>query len=71
MEKAPPRERAALARTSISTRMDGPKKSAKFGFLRSGEYIVASVLLNLHTKFAKLQVGKHVVTAKQRNNSGY
>ena len=71
MDKAPPREKAALARTAITSKMDGPKRSAKFGFLRSGEYIGASVLLNLHTKFSKLQVGKHVVTAKQRGNSGY
>ena len=49
--------------------MDGPKKSAKFGLLRNGEYIGVSVVLNLNTKFAKLAVGKHVVTAKQRNNS--
>ena len=26
-----------------------------------------SILLNTHTKFGKLAVGKHVVTAKQRN----
>ena len=71
MEKAPPRERAALARTSITTRMYGLKRSAKFGFLLSGKHIGASVLLNLHTKFAKLQVGKHVVTAKEHNNPGY
>ena len=50
--------------------MDGLKKSAKFGFMRSGEYIGASVLLNSHTKFSKLQVGKHVITAKQRSNPG-
>ena len=28
-----------------------------------------SALLNFHTKFAKLSVGKHVVTAKQRQGS--
>ena len=32
-----------------------------------GEYIGVSVIHNTHTKFAKLAVGKHVVTAKQRN----
>ena len=66
MTEAPPRERAALARTAISTKMDGPKKSAKFGLLRKGNYIGVSVVLNTHTKFGKLAVGKNVVTAKQR-----
>ena len=70
MDEAPPRERAALARSAISMQMSGPKKSAKFGLLRRGEYIGVSVLLNTHSKFAKLAVGKYVVTAKQRNNSG-
>ena len=28
-----------------------------------------SVVWNTHTKFAKLQVGKHVVSARQQNNS--
>ena len=64
MAEAPPRERAALARTAISMKMDGLKKSVKFGFLRRGDYINASVILNMMTKFSKLQVGKHVVTAK-------
>ena len=64
MSEAPPRERAALARTSITITMDGPKKTAKFGLLRKGEYIGVSVLLNLLTKFGKLSVGKHVVSAK-------
>ena len=50
--------------------MNGPKKSAKFGLMRKGEYIGVSVLLNTLTKFAKLQVGKHVVNAKQRSNRG-
>ena len=35
--------------------------------MRSGKYIGVSILLNTHTKFAKLAVGKHIVTAKQRN----
>ena len=69
MNEAPPRERAALARSAISMQMSGAKKSAKFGLLRRGEYIGVSVLLNTHSKFAKLAVGKHVVTAKQRNSS--
>ena len=68
--EAPPRERADLARSAIVTIMDGPKKIAKFGLLRKGDYIGASVILNQHTKFAKLTVGKHVVTAKQRGKSG-
>ena len=69
MEDAPPRERAPLARTAISANMNGPKKSAKFGLLRKGEYIGVSVVLNTHTKFAKLAVGKHVVSVKQRHSS--
>ena len=71
IDEAPPRQRAALARSAISMKMSGPKKSAKFGLLRRGEYIGVSVLLNTHSKFAKLAVGKNVVTAKQRNDSGY
>ena len=54
MAEALPRERSALARTAMIMKMVGPKKTAKFGLLRSGEYIGASVLLNLHTKFSKL-----------------
>ena len=38
--------------------------------MRNGEYISVSVLLNTLAKFAKLQVGKHVVTAKQRISHG-
>ena len=49
--------------------MHGPKKTAKFGLLRGGNYIGVTVLLNLHTNFAKLSVGKHVVTAKQRKGT--
>ena len=48
--------------------MQGAKKSAKFGLMRKGEYISVSVLLNTLTKFAKLQVGKHVVSAKQKRS---
>ena len=47
--------------------MQGQKKIAKFGLLRRGEYIGVTVLLNLLTKFGKLSVGKHVVSAKQRS----
>ena len=54
MADAPPRERAALARTAIKMQMHGPKKIAKLGFLRKGEYIGVSVVLNTLTKFAKL-----------------
>ena len=64
MAEAPPRERAALARSAITMKMDGPKKSAKFGLLRKGEYTGVSVVHNTQTKFAKLAVGKHVITAK-------
>ena len=42
-------------------------RSAKFGLLRKGDYIGVSVVLNILTKFGKLAVGKHVVTAKQRH----
>ena len=48
--------------------MSGPKKSVKFGFLRKGNYIGASAVFNMHTKFAKLQVGKHVVSTKQQHS---
>ena len=54
MADAPPRERAALARTAIILKMDGQKKSAKFGLLRRGEYVSVSILFNMLTKFAKL-----------------
>ena len=36
MAEAPPRERADLARTAIQMKMDGPKKSARFGILCNG-----------------------------------
>ena len=68
MAEAPPRERAALARSAISLKMNGPKKSANFGLMRKGEYIGVSIVLNTQSKFAKLAVGKHVVTAKQRHS---
>ena len=37
MEKATERERAVLARTAITMKMDGPKKSAKFSLLLKGK----------------------------------
>ena len=61
------RERAALARSSISMKMDGPQKTAKFGLLLKGKYVGVSVVFNTLTKFGKLAVGKHVVTANQHN----
>ena len=64
MDEAPPRERAALARTAIQLSMAGQKKTAKFGLLRRGEYIGVSILFNMLTKFGKLSVGKHVVSVK-------
>ena len=36
--------------------------------MRRGEYVGVSVVHNSLTKFAKLAVGKHVVTAKQRHS---
>ena len=63
------RERAALARSAISMQMSGPKKSAKFNIIRRGESTSVSVLLDTHSKFAKLAVGKNVVTAKLKNSS--
>ena len=68
MDEAPARVRAALARSTMTMKMDGPKKIAKFGLMRKGEYIGVSTILNTLTKFAKLQVGKHVVTARQRQS---
>ena len=37
--------------------------------MRKGEYISVAAILNIHTKFAKLSVGKNIVTTKQRHNS--
>ena len=68
MDEALARERAALARSSITLMMDGPKKQAKFGLMRKGEYIGVTTIYNTHTKFAKLQVGKHVVSARQHQS---
>ena len=44
-------------------------RTAKFSLLRKGEQICVSIVLNTLTKFSKLAVGKHVVSAKQRHNS--
>ena len=68
MLEAPPRERAALARSTIIMKTDGPKKSARFGLLLKGMYIGVYAVLNTHTKFSKLSVGKFVVTANQRRS---
>ena len=64
-------QRAALSRSSIRTKMDGPKKSAKFGLMCKGKYISVAAVLNTHTKFSKLSVGKNVAILKQRNSSQY
>ena len=36
--------------------------------MRKGEFICVSTVLNTHTKFAKLQVGKNVVSARQSHS---
>ena len=36
MDEAPARERATLARSAMTLKMDGPKKIAKFGLMRKG-----------------------------------
>ena len=64
MPEAPERERANLARSKITYKMDGPTKSANFFLLHKGEPTRVSITFNTHTKFAKLSVGKHVVSAK-------
>ena len=45
-------------------------RTANFGLLRMGEYISVSAVFNTHTKFGKLTVGKHLVSAKQHQGSG-
>ena len=42
-------------------------RTAKFGLFIKGQQIGVSVLYNTLTKFGKLAVGKHLVTAKQQN----
>ena len=69
LPEAPERERASLARSNITYKMDGAIKSANFYLLRNGEPTRVSVTFNTHTKFAKLCVGKHVVSAKQQKGS--
>ena len=49
-------------------KLDGPKISAKFALLRKGEVTSVSILFDKITKFAKLAVGKNVVTAKQTHS---
>ena len=49
--------------------MDGHTKSGSFPLLLQGKLIPVSVKLNEMTKFAKLQVGKHIVTAKHTEGS--
>ena len=66
LPQAPARERAPLARSSTTINMDGAKKFGKFPIIRSGQLICVTILVNFLTKFAKLQVGKQYVTAKQR-----
>ena len=43
-------------------------RSVRFGLLRKGEYIGVTAVLNMHTKFAKLSVGKHVVSARRHGS---
>ena len=66
LPEAPARQRERLARSNTSINMHGHKKQGLFPLLREGELITVSVQLNKQTKFAKLQVGKQIVTAKQR-----
>ena len=49
--------------------MSGFKKYGYFPILLDGKLIPVSVILNQKTMFAKLQVGKSIVTAKQRKGS--
>ena len=69
LPEAPERERASLARSQIKFKMDGPTKSANFFLLRKGEPTRVSMTFNTHSKFAKLCVGKQVVSAKQLQGS--
>lgn len=66
LPEAPERVREPLARSNTTIDMQGYKKHGSFPLLRNGELITVSVQLNQKTKFAKLQVGKQIVTAKQR-----
>ena len=69
LEDAPPRRRAQLARSGVTLSMDGNKKIGQYPILRNGEYISISVQMNTLTKFSKLQVGKYVITAKEKKGS--
>ena len=69
LPEAPERERASLARLKITYKMNGPTKSANFSLLRKGEPTRVSLTYNTHSKFAKLSVGKHLISAKQQLGS--
>ena len=69
LPEAPAREREPLARATTKINMNGQKKYASNPLLRNGELIPVTVQLNQLTKFSKLQVGKNIVTAKQRHGS--
>ena len=64
-----PAGREPLSRTTTMTNMIGQIKRGYFPLIVNGELIPVSVQLNQLTKFSKLQVGKQVVTAKQRKGS--
>ena len=49
--------------------MDSATKSANFYLLRKGEPTRVSVTFNTHSGFAKLSVGKHLVSSKQQLGS--
>ena len=61
--------REPLARTTTSINMNGQIKRGYFPLLCNGELIPVIVQLNKLTKFAKLQVGKQIVTAKEKQGS--
>ena len=69
LPEAPERERASLARSKITYKMEGPTKSANFSLLRKGEPTRVSVTYSTYSKFAKLAVGKNFVSAKQQKGS--
>ena len=57
--------RELLARSKTSINMNGIKKTGYYPLILDGEELPISVMLNERTQFSKLQVGKHVVTARQ------
>ena len=69
LPEAPARTREPLARSKTSINMNGQIKRGSFPLLRNGQLIPVSVQLNQLSKFAKLQVGKQIVTSKQRQGS--